>query len=187
MAETTEEIQLPKCFDENPELKKRLLDFLCGKPATDKKKSVAAVGKFVTGELSWAEIQHIPRSLLKELARVAYLKFKTGDYKKAEILFKGLAVLDHLSWYFRTALGAVFQKQGFFEQATEEYTMALELNPDEVTSLVNRGQCFLKLGEFDAAMVDFDRVIRMGLDENNLWRKRAATLSRAILTMNKEE
>lgn len=180
------DIQLPRCFDENPELKGRLMEFLRGQPVTDPQRSVEAVEKFVSGELSWAEIKHIPKSLLKELARVAYLKFKTGDYRKAEILFKGLAVLDHLNWYFRAALGAVFQKQGLFEQAVEEYTIALELHPDELSSRVNRGQCYLKLGEFDAALADFDRVLKMGLDEKDAWRKRASTLSQAVLTMHRE-
>ena len=183
MVERTDQIQLPRCFDENPELKNKLLDFLSTQPATDKRKSVEAVEKFVTGEMTWAEIKHIPTSMLKELARVAYLKFKTGDYRKAEILFKGLAVLDHLNWYFRAALGAVFQKQGFFEQAIDEYTMALELKPGEVTSLVNRGQCHLKSGDTDAALADFNTVIQQGLLADNPWLKRACTLSQAILTM----
>lgn len=178
-------IQLPGCFDENPDLKARLLEFLASQPATDKTKSVEAIGKFVTGELTWAEIKHIPKTLLKELARVAYLKFRGGDYKTAEILFKGLAVLDHLNWYFRAALGAVFQKQGRFEEAIGEYSMALELNPDEVSSWVNRGQCLLHTGDTDAALVDFDHVLKMSLGAEGPWVKRARTLSQAILTLQK--
>lgn len=187
MTGPTGQIALPECFEENPELKKRLLDFLSTQPDSDKKKSVEAIEKFVTGELTWAEIKNVPRTLLKELARVAYQKFRGGDYRTAEILFKGLAVLDHLNWYFRAALGAVFQKQAMFEQAVDEYTMALELNPDELTSRVNRGQCFLQLGDHDAALADFDHVMKMKLDANDPWFKRARTLSHAILTMQKPE
>ena len=175
------DIELPKMFDENPELKKKLIEHLRKLPLAEKQRDVRLVQKFLEGEITWAEVKDVPKRLLKEIAKIAYLKFKQQDFKKAEILFKGLALLDHLNWYYRAALGAVFQKQGLFEQAIEEYDMALRLKADEATSLLNRGQCFLKFKDFDAALQDFDAVLKLPLDKNSPWRKRAQTLSQAVL------
>lgn len=169
-------------FDENPELKKKLIEHLQKLPEEEKKRDVHLVQKFLEGEITWAEVKNIPKKLLKEIAKIAYLKFKQQDFKKAEILFKGLALLDHLNWYYRAALGAVFQKRGLFEQAIEEYDVALRLKPQEVTSLLNRGQCFVRLKDFDAALQDFNAILKSPLEENSPWRKRARTLSQAILT-----
>lgn len=181
--EVQNEIKLPKLFDKNPELKKELLKVL--KPLTPEKKAenVRAVFRFLRGEATWAEIKHIPVKLLKEFARIGHYKFKTGDFQAAEMVFKGLAILDHHNWYFRTALGAIFQKQGKFEEAIQEYSLALELKSDEVTALVNRGQCFMHLKDFDSALEDFGGVNELGLDKDNAWQKRANSLSQAILTM----
>jgi len=50
----------------------------------------------------------------REVARVAFLKFKQQDYPKAERLFTGLSVIDHTNWYYRAALGTIYQKQKLF-------------------------------------------------------------------------
>lgn len=173
---------LPRFFDKNPELKARVVRMLNAIPAEEKQANLAAFKKFVSGELTWAEVKHVPRRLLKELAKVAYFKFQMGDFKGAEIIFKGLAIVDHTNWYYRVALGAVFQKQGFYDQAIEEYGVALTLKEDEITSLVNRGECHLKSGDLDSALEDFTAVSRLPLAEGNPWKKRAALLSQRILT-----
>ena len=183
MSTAENDIRLPSFFDRDPELKARFMEAIKKLPPGDKKKNIQLVHKFIEGEMTWAEVNSVPKRLLKELARIAYYKFQAGDLKKAEILFKGLAIMDHLNWYFRAALGAIYQKQGQFEMAVNEYDMALELKPDDVSCLVNRGQCLLKLKEFDEALIDFNDVLKMQLDEKSPWLKRAKTLSQAILSM----
>jgi tetratricopeptide (TPR) repeat protein len=175
-------VTLPLFFDKNPELKARVVKMLAAIPAAEKQGHLDAFKKFVSGELTWAEVKHVPRRLLKELAKVAYFKFQKGDFKGAEILFKGLAIIDHTNWYYRVALGAIFQKQGCLNQAIEEYGVALTLKEDEVVSLVNRGECHLKSGDLDAALEDFTAVGRLPLPEGNPWKRRATLLSQKILT-----
>ena len=36
--------------------------------------------------------------------------YLTGDFAAAESLFKGLSVIDHTNWYYRAALGTIYQK-----------------------------------------------------------------------------
>lgn len=174
-------VRLPTYFDQNPEVKKQTVEILQKISPEEKQKNYELFKKYVDGEMSWAEIRQMPRRMLKEIARHGYLKFQLRQFDKAEIIFKGLAILDHLNWYYRAALGAIYQKQNWYEQAIEEYTMALELKENEVTALANRGECQLRLGNNDAALKDFSQVLKLGLPENNNWVKRCQLLSQKIL------
>jgi type III secretion system low calcium response chaperone LcrH/SycD len=186
VTENNSSAQLPKMFDKNPELKKKLQDFLANVTEEEKQRSVKMIDRFMRGEITWAEVKNVPQNLLKFLATVAYQSFKSGDLKKAEILFKGLAIMDHKNWYYRAGLGAVYQKQGLYEEAAEEFGFALKLNPEEVTSLVNRGQCHLRLGDREAALEDFERVKTLKIDRNNPWLKRAEMLIQAVAKTGEE-
>lgn len=182
MSQDGSKISLPGFFDKNPELKRRVVAFLRSVPDAEKKDTVEAFRKFVSGDLTWAEVRHVPRRLLKELAKIGYFKFQSGDYKGAEILFKGLAIIDHNNWYYRSALGAVYQKQGLYEAAIDEYTVALQIKDDEATSLVNRGECLMRVGDLDSALEDFTAVTTIVIDPDSPWRKRAEILTRKILS-----
>ena len=173
--------KIPRIFDRNPELKKRVEEYLAKIPRAKKEEDMRKFEKFVAGEMTWAEIKGYPKMLLKELARMAYLKFKIGDYNLAESLFKGLSIIDHANWYYRAVLGAVYQKQKLYEQAIEEYTMALSLNEKEVTSLTNRGECHLHLKNTIQARKDFEAAVMLDPEEKNSWGKRARVLLKKLI------
>ncbi len=172
---------LPKIFDKNPELKEKALDYLARVPREKKEEDFKKFEKFVKGEITWAEIKGYPKSMLKELARMAYLKYQTGDFRLAESLFKGLSIIDHVNWYYRSALGAVYQKQKLYEQAIEEYTMALSLNDKEIASLTNRGECYLHLENYQSALNDLTAAIALDHEGKNSWGKRARVLQKKII------
>lgn len=174
-------------LDKNPETKKEVEDYLGKFSQEEKQENLRQFLKFVSGEMTWAEVRNIPRFLLRELAKVAYMRFKLKKYDKAESLFKALAVVDHTNWYYRAALGAVYQKQHLYEQAIDEYSMALELHDNEISSLVNRGECYLMLKDYDAALQDFAQISKLKLAENNPWLKRASVLSQRVLMMKGRE
>lgn len=172
--------KIPRIFDRNPELKKRVEAYLAKIPREKKEEDMRKFEKFVDGSMTWAEIKGYPKTLLKELARVAYLKFKIGDTKLAESLFKGLSIIDHTNWYYRAVLGAVYQKQKLYGQAIEEYNVALSLNEKEITSLTNRGECHLHLKNYPQACQDFEAVIKLDPEEKNSWGKRARVLLKKL-------
>lgn len=172
--------KLPKIFDKVPELKKRAEDYLANTPLEKKEEDYQKFQKFISGEMTWAEIQNYPKKYLKEIARLAYLKFKMGDFRVSESLFKGLSIMDHLNWYYRAALGAVYQKQKLYEQAIEEYSMALTINEKEITSLTNRGECHMHLQNFSQAVEDFKSAVSLDPAERNSWGKRAKVLLKKL-------
>lgn len=180
MVDETQNIALPEFFDNHPEVKKQMMDYLKTVPASEKKKNLIQFAQFVTGEITWAEVSHISKRMQKEMARVAYLKFKRKEYDKAETMFKGLAVIDHTNWYYRAALGAVYQKQKKYTEAISEYSIALELKSDEVSCLVNRGECYLHLQDAASAEEDFDAVLELDLPEDNAWVIRTTILKQRM-------
>lgn len=163
-------------FGRHPDIKAKIVDYLKDFPKDQRQKSLEEFYRYINGEMTWAEIRKISRRLQKEVARVAYLKFKMREYDSAETLFKGLAVIDHRNWYYRAAMAAIYQRQRKYEQAIEEYTTALQLKPDEVTALVNRGECRAILKDFAGAMADFDRMLALPLPEGNPWVARTKVL-----------
>jgi len=167
-------------LDKKPALKKKALDFLATVSPEQKKKDFEKFQMFVRGEITWAEIKGFPKYMLKELARIAYTKYKSGDYRVAESLFKGLSIIDHVNWYYRSALGAIYQKQKFYDQAIEEYDMALTLNNQEISSLTNRGECQMRLNNFSAALKDFEMALSLDPEMRNSWTKRAQTLKKRL-------
>lgn len=172
---------LPKFFEKDPELKAKVEAYLAGVPQAEKERTLHTFLKFMNGEVTWAEIKGISNSLLKELAKIAYLKLRRGDYHKAEVMFKGLAVIDHNNWYYRAALGAVYHKQKLYDEAIEEYTIALELNDQEITSWANRGECHYVLKNYEDALHDFEHALKLDSDGKNAWAKRARVLKQKLL------
>ena len=171
---------LPKIFDRDPVLKKRVEEYLAKIPREKKEEDLRKLEKFVSGEMTWAEIKGYPRAMLKELAEIAYLKFKSKDYPTAETLFKGLSIIDHTNWYYRAALGAIYQKQGLFEQAVEEYTIALSLNDAELSVYGNRGECHMRLENHAEAFADFSVILSRDPEEKSVWAKRARIFVRSL-------
>lgn len=167
---------LPRIFDRNPELKKKVEAYLETIPAEQKEEDFQKFLKFVSGEVTWAEIKNYPKTLLKELAKIGYDKFLRGDYQTAEILFKGLSIIDHTNWYYRAALGSLYQKQKLYDQAIEEYNVSLMLNETEMTSLTNRGECYLHLNNQVKARKDFEKVVALDKEQKNAWARRAKIL-----------
>lgn len=185
--DTDDTIRLPAFFDKHPEVKEKLVAYLKTIPPEEKKKNVEEFNKFISGELTWGEIRKISKRMQRELARVAYLKFKMKEYLKAETLFKGLAIVDHTNWYYRAALGAVYQKQKKYQEAIDEYGVALDLKADELSCVVNRGECYMMVKDFTAAQKDFNRIIGMRLPTNNPWIIRARALSQRMQVLQRED
>lgn len=172
---------LPKFFDRKPAFKKKAEEYLAKMPRKQKEEDFKKFEKFVKGEVTWAEIKGYPKSMLKELARAAYWKYQTGDYRVAESLFKGLSIIDHANWYYRAALGAIYQKQKLYDQGIEEYTMALTLNEKEISSLTNRGECYLHLQNYPEALRDFETALKLDPEGKNSWGRRAKVLLKKII------
>lgn len=181
-----QDIKLPAFFDANPQLKARMVEYLKTISPDEKQKNLEQYFKFISGDITWAEIRGITKRMQREVARVGFMKFKMQDYAKAETIFKGLAIIDHTNWYYRAALGAVYQKLKRYDDAIAEYAIGLELKEGEISCLVNRGECHFMLQDLAAAKTDLQAAMALKLPVNNPWLIRAKLLSKRVEMMNEE-
>ncbi len=146
----------------------------------DSEKALKDLEGFIEGDATWAEVQGIPQQMLFDIAEKGYLKFKSNRLPEAERVFKGLCMLDHKTGYYHTALGAIYQKQEKFLDALAEYTVAVELDPEDVTAHVNRGEVYYMLGLDQEPLTDFDAAIKLDPQGKDPWANRARFLKKQI-------
>lgn len=138
--------------------------------------------KFKKGEVKFAELFGFDTKQTAALLLTGHNLFKQGRLEDAKRIFEGLAVLDGRNPYVHGILGSIYQKQEKYDIALARYTMALNIFPDDVSSLMNRGEIFLKLGKFVEAAEDFKKAL--ALDPN--LKSPAANRARLLVAMTQD-
>ena len=140
----------------------------------------ALLHRFATNQISLADIAQLPRQDLRKLAEIGHTKLKYGRFDEAQEIFSMLARVDHKNYYYRSALGGVFQKLKKWIESLANYTIAIKLNPRDTVSLVNRGEIFLRHEKFKKAAEDFRNAIINDRTGKNPWANRARSLVIAL-------
>jgi len=99
-----------------------------------------------------------------------------GRYQDAERVFKVLTVLDWENAYYHSVMGSILQREKRYGEAIAEYGQALELSPDDITSLTNRGEIYMQHGLMDDAKADFEKAISLDPTGEDKWANRARLL-----------
>jgi tetratricopeptide (TPR) repeat protein len=94
------------------------------------------------------------------LAILSFLSWSQCRYWKDSItLFNHtLKVTDH-NWLAYNNKGVTYYELGDYKQAIEDYSRAIELNPDYTEAFNNRGTAYYELGNYRQAIEDYDRLI----------------------------
>ncbi|PIR20333.1 MAG: hypothetical protein COV45_07220 [Deltaproteobacteria bacterium CG11_big_fil_rev_8_21_14_0_20_47_16] len=145
-----------------------------------RRRLVRILQDFLNNKVSIAELKGLSRRKLFQLAESGHVKFKYGRVAEAEKIFEALLLLDHRNAYFHSVMAAIHQKNGRIVQAIVEYSKALQLNPKDIVSHVNRGEIFLRNKDFRKAAEDFRSAILMDTSGRNLWANRARSLVIAL-------
>lgn len=155
---------------------KELEDHLKDVPQDEIKKGAEKVVDFIKGKLSWAELFDFSPEMLFQLAEHGLTQFKVGRYGDAERIFKVLTILDWENAYYHSVMGSILQRQKRYGEAIAEYDQALELVPDDITSLTNRGEVYMQHGLIDEARADFENSIKLDPGGEDRWANRARVL-----------
>jgi tetratricopeptide (TPR) repeat protein len=94
----------------------------------------------------------------EEIRLIADLGFALAEYGRNEealTIFEGLAALAPATAYFQSALGALKLRTGDLLAALVHLNAALSADPEDLASLVNRGELYMKLNEYELATKDF--------------------------------
>ena len=163
---------------------KELEERLKGVPLEEIEAGAKKITGFLEGKVGWDEVFSFTPEQKEQMAELGYTHFKVGRYQDAERFFKVLSILDWDNYYYHSMLGSILQRQKRDGEAIVEYTQALELFPDDIVSLTNRGEIFMKHGWTLNAKQDFEKAVRLDNTGTNAWANRARVLN-AQLEKNK--
>jgi tetratricopeptide (TPR) repeat protein len=162
---TPEEKAQSKILDPTPQRKRYVIDLLY---------------KFFTKDITYAQLTGIPQKELFQLAEIGHVKLTYGRTDEAKRIFECLIKIDPRNFYYHAALGSVYQKVKKFVEAVFEYTEAMRYNPDDLASLVNRGEIYLLHKNYRKAAEDFRNAILKDPTGRNNYANRARSLVIAI-------
>ncbi len=139
------------------------------------------------GKIGWADVFHFTPEQVFQIAELGYNHFKLGRYQDAERFFKVLTILDWENFYYHSMLGSILQRQKRDGEAIVEYSQAIESNPNDLVSLTNRGEIFMKHGWLKDAERDFEKAIALDPKHENPWAHRSKTLLGEIKKKGKKK
>jgi len=117
---------------------------------------------------------------LYAMAQMGYTQWEYGKLDRARAIFQTLVTQRPDEGWFRCALGSIFQKQKQFAQALQQYNIALQLDPNDLSSRVNRGEILLKVGKSFEARTDLAHAVKHDATGKNPSALRARSLLNAM-------
>jgi tetratricopeptide (TPR) repeat protein len=142
--------------------------------------------KFVLGEITWAELTGLTMQDAYAFAQIAFNLFEQGKYDQAQTIVEGLVISNPYDGYFHSLLGSIYGRKGMHEEAQEEYSIALELNPQDLASHVNRAEILLQHGEIEKALIDLKSAVDLDPKGEQPFGIRARALAQATVSVLEE-
>lgn len=142
--------------------------------------------KFVLGEITWAELTGLTMQDAYAFAEIAFNLFEQGKYDQAQTIVEGLVISNPYDGYFHSLLGSIYGRKGMHEEAQEEYSIALELNPNDLASHVNRAEILLQHGEIEKALMDLKHAVELDPKGEQPFGIRARALAQATASVLEE-
>ncbi len=136
-----------------------------------------SVSELNPGQWIYKNTRHVAALLLTGL-----MHYSEGRIDPAKKVLEGLADMNLHNPHVHAILGAIYQKEGRYDLAISQYTLAVGICPEDINSLANRGQVYLKLGKFEEAADDFKKAIVLDPEKKHS----GANFARLILAMIQE-
>ena len=124
----------------------------------------------------------IPIALIGAAIAVGQLPFSVA--RSQEFAHEGIRVVEIIGQAAGNAAEEAWKRgnahldQRNYEGAIEEYSKAIEINPDYVHAYNNRGNIYRRQGEYEKAIEDFSQAIRINPDYAWAYNNRGSTYSR---------
>lgn len=142
----------------------------CGNEASTNNKNLSTVSKTATAN---ANTQNL--SLESQKIQEGLDLFDLGDYNGAINFLDEISALNLVTVDEYNLRGEYFLKVGRYhfdimqnekgkellDLAIQDYDSAIQIDPDDVDSHINRGNAYCKQGEYDTAIPDYDKAIEL--------------------------
>lgn len=119
---------------------------------------------------------------LSNIAGMAVALYEDGKVENALRLLEGLRCLRPDKAEYWSACGAVLTRLERYEEAVSIISVALKMNPKDIASLVNRGECYIALAENEKAARDLEAAMDLDPQEKDPAANRARQLAFAMYT-----
>jgi len=139
--------------------------------------------RFLAGEVTWGELQGLTMEDAYAIADLGHKQMTAGRLGEAQAIFEGLVVSNPYDAYFHNVLGCVYAKKKMHPEAIEEFTIAIDLDPTQVSPYTFRAELLLQHGEFDRALKDLRKVDELDPDSKQPQTQRARALASATASI----
>jgi len=76
-----------------------------------------------------------------------------------EMSSRSLAIAPNIAAY--NTLGQIYERTGRYDEALEQYALAIRLRPDDAQSYYNRGLTWFAIGRYGEAVADYSRALSL--------------------------
>lgn len=118
---------------------------------------------------------------IRLVAELGYALAEQGRNAEAITVFEGLAALTPATAYFQAALGALWLREKEPETALPYLDTALAADPNDIVSLINRGESYMQLNNAVAAQRDLQDVIALAENMKQPLAEKCAVRARGLL------
>ncbi|HEY0429764.1 MAG TPA: tetratricopeptide repeat protein [Pyrinomonadaceae bacterium] len=145
--------------------------------------------KWLDGQITLGAAADWNKDEIRIISEIAYSLAQQGRIREAIVMFEGLLAIAPATAYFQAALGALHLRLKNFPKAVEHLDAALEIEPDDIISIVNRGEAKMRIEKTEDARADFAKAVELsaskkrrfdGSDEITLAAKRARALLQTL-------
>jgi tetratricopeptide (TPR) repeat protein len=119
-----------------------------------------------------------------DLSLFGHQLFEMGKVKEAKVIFEGLVGTGAKDAFAHTMLGTIYLALKDQARALALFQLALEIDPDDVSALVYRGEIRLNRGKVKGAVEDLTRALNLGAKDDPFV-ERASRLLRMAKTLFK--
>ncbi len=139
----------------------------------------ALVEQWAQGRASLKQIIGLSDDELYAIANQGYYLFLQGKAEPARVLFEGLVAIDPRNAYYYRALGAIYWRLKESQKAIRQFTYAIRVSPQEISSYINRAEIYVANAQFDLAQTDLQYALAHAAPHEEA----LASKARAILRM----
>jgi tetratricopeptide (TPR) repeat protein len=148
--------------------------------------TVANLERFITGQITWAELTGLTMQEAYSFAEIAYNLFEQGKYDQAQTIVEGLVIANPYDGYFHGLLGAIYGRKGMFDESRDSYTLSIQLDATNISSYVNRAEIYLQRGDVEKALKDLKKAVELDPKGEKPFGIRARALAVATAEMLEE-
>jgi tetratricopeptide (TPR) repeat protein len=123
--------------------------------------------KWLDGQITLGAAANWDKDEIRIISEIAYSLAQQGRNREAIVMFEGLIAIAPATAYFQSALGALHLRLKDFPKAIEYLDAALEIEPSDIVSLVNRGEARMRIEQTDDARADFARAVQLAAANRN--------------------